>query len=368
MGFGWPLGLVSLAVLLVPVLIHLARRKPDRPVRIGSLRHLPPGSAPRRARSRIIEPWLLAVRMLLLASLALLIAQPFLRSAAPRHGPQSVLVLPAGLPVDSLRLLLPHGDSLRSTSVELRHLPMDDLWSELAELDAGLPEGSSIAVVAPFELPVGGGRPTLSSAVTIHRFDAPARRSSATETSLRTIRVQIAADPQFRTAAARLVAGLRAVADLRGDSLALIEGAGVPAEIDWLIRLSDSAPAPDHLAIVRAGTTLLTSAARDSQFDAVTLERLDRGRILSAPMLADPPLDGTFPELLARIWPDPGTLTPTNPESRRISTAQLLPARAARAPSGNRGMALDKLLLALAFGLFVLERWMAHRPPPMARA
>ena len=369
MGFGWPLGLAALAVLLVPVLLHLARRKPDRPVRIGSLRHLPPGAAPRRARSRIIEPWLLAVRMFLLTLLALLIAQPFLRSVSPGRAPKSVLVVPADVPDDSLRLLLPRADSLLASGAEPRRLPMDDLWSELSELDAGLPPGSSIAVVAPTELPMAGGRPALRSAVTLHRINVPARRPSVPGSADRAIRVHVAADSSFRSAAARLAAGLRAVAEMRGDSLALIEGPDLQANADWLIRLSDSAPGAEVLAAVRAGATLLTSVAHAPRaaHDAVTLEPLERGRIISAPVLAAPPLDGTFPEFLARIWPDPGALTPRVPEVRRISTGQLQPARAAPARTGDRRMRLDTLLLALASGLFLLERWMAHRPASPVR-
>ena len=83
MGFGWPLGFAALATLLVPVLIHLARQRPRRPVLVGSLRHLPDAAAPRRARSQVVEPWLLALRMLILALLALIIAQPFVRASSP---------------------------------------------------------------------------------------------------------------------------------------------------------------------------------------------------------------------------------------------------------------------------------------------
>lgn len=369
MGFGWPLGLAALAALLVPVLLHLALRKPDRPVRIGSLRHLPPGAAPRRARSRIIEPWLLAVRMFLLALLALVLAQPFIRSVSPGRAPKSLLALPAGLSDDSLRVLLPHGDSLLASGAALHRLPMDDLWSELAELDAGLPAGSSIAVVAPIELAMAGGRPALRSAVTLHRIDVPGRDSGVPVNAGRSIRVHLASDSSFRTAAARLVAGLRAVADERGDSLVLIEDSGIPADADWVIRLTDSAPGAHELAAVRAGASLLTNAVRGPRaaHDAVTLEPLDRGRIISVPLLAAPPLDGTFPELLARIWPDPGALTPRASGLRRISTGQLQPARAAPARTGDARMRLDILLLALASGLFLLERWMAHRPAPAVR-
>ena len=56
MGVGWPLGLASLAALLVPLIIHLAKRRANQPIRVGSLRHFPAAAAPRRIHSRLTEP------------------------------------------------------------------------------------------------------------------------------------------------------------------------------------------------------------------------------------------------------------------------------------------------------------------------
>ena len=117
MGFGSPLGLAALAALLVPLLIHLLRRKPRRSVLVGTLKHLPGPAAPRRARSHIVEPWLLALRMLILALLAFAVAGAYARASPPSAPPRSLLAIPAGVPADSLRRILPAVDSLMARQV-----------------------------------------------------------------------------------------------------------------------------------------------------------------------------------------------------------------------------------------------------------
>ena len=366
MGFGWPLGLAALVTLLVPVLIHLARQRPRRPVLVGSLRHLPDAAAPRRARSQVVEPWLLALRMLILALLALIIAQPFVRASSPAAAPRSLLVLPAGFDDDSLRALLPAADSLLAAGHEIHRLPMADLWSELSELDAGLPEGSSIAVVAPFALAVTGARPAVRSAMTLHRFDRDDERSPVAEAP-RALHVRIVSDASTRIAAARHAAAFRAVAELRGDSLVLN---GPPARDGWIVWLTDSVPAPTVLDEVRNGATLLTSTGgprRDAP-DAIRAERLGRGRVLRTPLVANPAVDATFAELIARIWPDPERLAPTRPARHRISTNQLLPSLAS--PGGGplqSRTSIGNLLLGAVSVLFLLERWLSHRAVPGQR-
>ncbi len=359
MGFGWPPGLVALATLLVPILIHLARRRARRAVLVGTLRHLPHAAAPQRSRARIVEPWLLAVRMLILALLVLVVAKAFSRAAPPMTSPRSLLVLPARLPDDSLRRLLPAGDSLLGAGLEVHRLPMADLWSELAELDAGLPDGSSMAVATPLVLPMAGARPALRSAITLHRFEGPHRTAEAK--APRTLHVRIAEDASTRIAARRHAAAFRAVAELRGDSLAL---GGAPVRDGWIVWLPDSAPPPDVLADVRAGATLLRAAADDSSTFAdrsIEAEPAGRGRILIVPAIGNPAVDAAFPELIARIWPDPASLAPVEPTVRRISTGQLLPAPGSVPPHEAPRTSLGRILLGIAFALFLLERWLAHR-------
>jgi hypothetical protein len=363
MGFGWPLGLATLAALVVPLLIHLARRRPRRPVLVGTLRHLP-ARTPRRARSRIVEPWLLALRMLILALLAFVTAGAYIRSDPPAAAPRALLALPVGLSDDSLRRLLPGLDSLMAGR-EVHRLPMADLWSELGELDATLPSGSSIHVVAPLALPVSGARPALASTITLHRFEGN-REIAGPAHSRRVLPVRIVADPSSRIAAWRHEAAFHAVAELRGDSLVL--GDAEMGGDGWIVWLADSAPSPGVLEEVRAGATLLLPAAGSRPAGDIAIEPIGRGRIFTAPGIRDPAVDAAFPELIARIWPTPASLAPARLPVLHVSTTQLLPAGGSgpRRPGAPR-TPLDRVLLAAALVAFLLERWLSSRPIP-ARA
>ncbi|MBC7991570.1 MAG: BatA domain-containing protein, partial [Luteimonas sp.] len=64
-----PIGLAALAALLLPLLVHLARRSEQRLVPFAALRWLQAKPQPRRKR-RFEEHWLLLLRLLLLAALA----------------------------------------------------------------------------------------------------------------------------------------------------------------------------------------------------------------------------------------------------------------------------------------------------------
>lgn len=77
MNFAVPAGLFALLALAVPILLHLARRSEHRVIDFAALRWV---QARRRARRRlrVVELVLLALRCLLIATLALLLAAPFL--------------------------------------------------------------------------------------------------------------------------------------------------------------------------------------------------------------------------------------------------------------------------------------------------
>lgn len=75
----YPIGLLALTALLVPIIIHLWRIKQGKTFKVGSI-SLMGESAASNARSLVIGDWLLLLlRCLLLAILALLLAQPFLK-------------------------------------------------------------------------------------------------------------------------------------------------------------------------------------------------------------------------------------------------------------------------------------------------
>src|SRR5690606_13386264 len=87
----FPAGLFALAALLLPLLIHLARRDQQQLIDFAALRWLSAKPRPRR-RIRFDEWPLLLVRLLLLTLLAMLLARPALNGvidATPR-----VAVLP----------------------------------------------------------------------------------------------------------------------------------------------------------------------------------------------------------------------------------------------------------------------------------
>jgi len=86
-----PAGLFALLALALPLLLHLRRRRQTPPPRLfAALAYVDPQALP-RARVRI-EDWpLLLLRLLLLAAIALLLAQPLLHG---RAGPHWVLLWP----------------------------------------------------------------------------------------------------------------------------------------------------------------------------------------------------------------------------------------------------------------------------------
>lgn len=75
----YPIGLLALTAILVPIIIHLWRIKQGKTLKVGSI-SLMGESAASNAKSFVISDWLLLLlRCLLLTILAFLLAQPFLK-------------------------------------------------------------------------------------------------------------------------------------------------------------------------------------------------------------------------------------------------------------------------------------------------
>ena len=88
----YPIGLIALAGLLIPLIIHLWKLKQGKTLRIGSIALLG-ASSPFTSRSYQITDWLLLIlRMLLLALLAFLLAEPYLKKEK-NEGPKKGWVL-----------------------------------------------------------------------------------------------------------------------------------------------------------------------------------------------------------------------------------------------------------------------------------
>lgn len=153
MSLAWlfPLGLAGLAALLVPLLLHLARRREQRVLRFAAMRWLPAGRAPRR-RLRLQERRLLALRLLLLAIAALWLAQPLLQDVGT---PQRWLAVAPSVDPTAARSIA--GDYERAVWLApglpplARPLPEDAVtWpSVLQEFAARLPAEDTGAVLVP---------------------------------------------------------------------------------------------------------------------------------------------------------------------------------------------------------------------------
>jgi len=85
-----PAGLAAAAALVVPVIVHLVRRSDRRVLSFAAMRYLRSRAHP-RARLRVDRPLLLALRLMLLAGLAVLLALPAWREHASPARPWVVV-------------------------------------------------------------------------------------------------------------------------------------------------------------------------------------------------------------------------------------------------------------------------------------
>ena len=331
MGFAAPLGLLALLSVAIPVLLHL-RRKPARPIWVGTIRYLEGSRPHRRTGARISELLLLLVRAVLLALVATALAKPFV-PGDPGARPRSV-----AMTIDSAT----------------------DVWTTLRELEDTLPAGSSVALTVPDRVTVSGNRPFVTTAVTIRTAAQQASPPRALQPRLR--RIAIVAPPARSEAVRHLRAAFTAVASMRGDSIEVTEGAPTPDSLSdrWVIWLSDSSSAA---LAASAGATVLTEALNRVPA-GIRLVRSEPGvfaRRQGRGVLYE--LDGRFealrssgalPELIAAIWPG----APAGPA--RLTAAQLQPAhRSPRQHDGRTPLATP--LYAVAAVVFLLERMLAHR-------
>ncbi|GAB2516957.1 BatA domain-containing protein [Lysobacter humi (ex Lee et al. 2017)] len=367
-----PAGLAALAALLLPALIHLARRSEQRPTVFAALRWLRTKQRPRH-RIRFDEWPLLLVRLLLVAATALLLARPVLEGAddlRPR-----VAVAP-GLDVVALRAHVrapadAHWLWLAPGFPALDGMPRagGSVASLARELDATLPRGVPLTIVVPAVLDgVDGERPRLSRRVdwqivpTAAKHAPRATPSPPTRLTVRYVPARREAARYMRATAIALagspavdIAPPTAALPTTGALAWLVPG-DVPAGVlDWARRggvvlvdieaVVDKAPAPATLVRDDGGHALVEGSA------------FGRGRLLrfSRPLTPEAIpelLDGTFPALVR----DAITVSP--PPPGRARAAEMLPRLGGDAfPIQPRD--LGGVLALLAGMLFLVERWLA---------
>ena len=380
----FPAGLAALAALLVPLLLHLARRSEQRITDFAALRWLAANPRPRRKR-RFDERLLLLLRLLLLAALALLLAQPVLLGAPDRT--PWVVVAP-GVPAEAAHAVA--GKRQPRLHWLARRFPALDappprapqpIASLLRELDAQLPPGTPLTVLVPAVLDgADAERPRLSRAVDWRVVPSAAPVAlQATTPSPRVLDVRAAADaPGLRYLRA---AGLAWSVQARGTpALPPAVRIDAPARplppsshaLAWLA----PGPLPDSVrAWVRDGgralladTTQAPELSRAAAVDwrdaqgapLVVGVTLGRGRLMRftrplAPSHMPVLLDAEFPAQLGTLFED-ASAAPTRVAAPDYAATTGAPAW----PQPPRPRA-PWLLGAIAL-LFAIERWLASAP------
>lgn len=180
-----PAGLLALAAWLVPLVLHLHRRRPRQTLSFAALRWMPTGRA-RRRQWRVQQILLLLLRLLLLALAALVLAQPVWQRVPDAAGVY-VAVMPGADP-DAARAMV-RDPSARwnwlAPGFPVLSMPSGESGSSaslLRELDAQLPPATKLIVVAPAVVAgLDGARPQLQREVDWHVTPgrAPTPRAAA---------------------------------------------------------------------------------------------------------------------------------------------------------------------------------------------
>lgn len=366
----FPLGLAALASVLLPLLIHLARRTEQRPTDFAALRWLRHKPRPRH-RPRFDEILLLVARLLLLAGIALALAQPMLTG---REDAEPVIAVAPGATVPAStaarRIWLAPGFPGIDTAPPTGPQPIASL---IRQLDADLPATAPLTIVVPRILDgADAERPRVSRRVTWRVAGEGRAPRSAPATAPPILRY----DPAY-PGARYIVAATRALGgtDIGGATTPVASSATVPGEsagtapaLIWLAAGPMSAGVSDQAAngrTILVGRDAIIPAARavtvwrDAD-DAPLVEALPlgRGRILRftrplTPAAMPQLLEPDFPRRLAALLDAP-------PEPARLLASAYAPQSGAPAPPLPARPVWAWFAVAVA-ALFGVERWLATR-------
>lgn len=374
-----PLGLAALAALILPLVIHIARRTEDKPTDFAALRWLRQKPRP-KSRLRFDERLLLAIRLLLLALVALWLAHPVLFGAADKAA--YVAVAPgadvsqagtvAGKPLAEnprAHWLAPGFPALKTPAPTTTAA----LASLIRQLDADLPAAVPLVVVVPQVLDgADAERPKLSRRIDwrIVPGVAPSAKGAAEDIAPVSIRYDAAHAGGLRYLRAALAAWQPAGREADVEEAGL--EAGLPPVARILVWLGAGTLPSELMAWVEGGGTVLVAS------DAVvpTGERVAVWRdALGVPLIEAKPVgtgrlmrftrpltSAQMPELLEADFPArlKAVLETTPRSPSRVSAADYSPVLGARhvdpAPMDLRPW------LAVLVGLVLLgERWLATR-------
>lgn len=279
-----PAGLLALAAWLVPLLIHLHRRRPQQTLFFAALRWMPVQHSPRR-QWRIQQMLLLLLRLMLLALAALLLAQPMWQRDADSAAVHVAVIPGADLtaaralvqqPAAQWQWLAPGFPAMPSAQPG-----SGDTASLLRELDAALPPSVQLVVVAPTEVAgLDGERPRLQRKV---RWQVTAGQSSAPRPAapqpMRITLLQDGSDATTQRYLRAIVAAWQRAG--HGVELQAIDDAQtLPANGAWLVATA-AAITPALEGWVDAGGHALLLAAADKGMHGLAVWHDAQGRVLA---------------------------------------------------------------------------------------
>ena len=381
-----PSALIALLVLAIPLLLHLVRQTDQKRIEFAALRWLVARAQPRK-RPRFNEWLLLLLRLLLLALLALWLAQPVL-SGRPDLRPWIVVdpaidatQLAAHMPTDASRDAQLHwlapGFPLIDTPAPRSTASISSL---LRDLDATLPGKVALTAIVPEQFDATDPqRPRLSREVTW--LPVPGSTAFGPAVAMKPMRIAAYADTEHRAALPYLRAAatawatqakppvptktLREIADIKT----------LHADDTHLLWLATAAVPAQQQQWVRNGGVLLL--AQDSAAESVDWQdahvawrsadgtplalRRDDGKGTWLRMLV-PFTHESLPALLEPAFPHAlkATLEANQPVATRAWAGAYTPAvdtRIIHAVQSPRS--LDSLLGLLIALLFGIERWLA---------
>lgn len=372
----FPAGLAALAALLLPLLIHIARRTEERRTDFAALRWLHEAPRPRH-RPRLDERLLLALRLLLIALLALWLARPVRLDSVDRTPVVAVMpgldaALAGSMESDDVRpvWLAPGFPGIEQASPAQPAA----FASLLRQLDAEVAPGVPLRVLVPEQLQgADAERPRLSRQVEWQvvegamappptpRTAAPAltvRHAPQEANGLRYLRAAAIAWTPEGTPPSFAAAGTDEPLPSDARNLIWLAPGPLPQPVlDWIER-GGTALAGSHVELPQSGT-MAAYWRDDLGTPLVEGAAIGRGRLLR---LTRPLIPAEMPQLLEPDFPDHlrSLFAPPAPAPSRVLARDHVPQTGGLSyPQPPRELQpWLSLLIAL---LLLVERWFATR-------